>query len=70
LLYLSCFDFSLHHRAGKTMGKPDTLSRCADHSLGQSDNDNMMLLTPDLFHIHALSAINIVGPEKEILTDI
>ena len=30
----------------------------------------MTLLTPDLFHIHALSAINIVGPEKEILTDI
>ena len=30
----------------------------------------MTLLTPDLFHIHALSVINIVGPEKEILTDI
>ena len=30
----------------------------------------MTLLTLDLFHIHALSAINIIGPEKEILTDI
>ena len=52
------------------MGKPDALSQCADHSSGQSDNDNMTLLTPDLFHIHALSAINIVGPKKKILTDI
>ena len=52
------------------MGKPDALSRRADHGSGQSDNDNMTLLTPDLFHIHTLSAINIVGPEKKILTDI
>jgi hypothetical protein len=50
------------------MGKPDALSQCADHSSGQSDNDNMMLLTPDLFCIH--TGINIVSPEKQILADI
>jgi hypothetical protein len=30
------------------MGKPDTLSRQADHGSGQGDNDNLTLLTPEL----------------------
>jgi hypothetical protein len=33
------------------MGKPDTLSRQADHGSGQGDNDNLMLLDPELFQI-------------------
>src|SRR6266540_5131917 len=33
-LYLSRFDFALHHKPGKTMGKPDALSRRADHGTG------------------------------------
>jgi hypothetical protein len=35
------------------MGKPDALSRWADHGSGQGDNDNQMLLAPELFWIHA-----------------
>jgi len=50
-LYLSCFDFSLHHRPGKSMGKPDALSRCPDHGDGTEDNTNMTLLKPELFSI-------------------
>ena len=30
-LFLACFDFVLHHRPGKSMGKLDALSRRADH---------------------------------------
>ena len=52
------------------MGKPDALSRRADHGSGQNDNDNMTLLSPELFCIHVLSAIAIVGPERDILRDI
>jgi hypothetical protein len=52
------------------MGKPDALSRQADHNSGQNDNDNMTLLSPELFRIHALSAIALVGPERDILRDI
>ena len=52
------------------MGKPDALSRQADHGSGQNDNDNMTLLSPELFRVHPLSAIAIVGPEREILRDI
>jgi hypothetical protein len=70
LLYLSCFDFMLQHKPGTGMGKPDALSCRADHGSGQNDNDNMTLLLPELFCIHALSAIALVGPERDILRDI
>jgi hypothetical protein len=52
------------------MGKPDTLSRQANHGSRQNDNDNMTLLSPELFRVHALSAIALVGPECDILRDI
>ena len=35
------------------MGKPDALSRRADHPQGTNDNSNIMLLTPEKFHIRA-----------------
>jgi hypothetical protein len=54
-LYLSHFDFMLHHKPGQSMGKPDALSRRADHRSGQGDNDNLTLPAPELFQIHALA---------------
>jgi hypothetical protein len=52
------------------MGKPDALSRRADHGSGQSDNDNLTLLSPDLFQIHALSGARLEGDERNILRDV
>jgi hypothetical protein len=49
------------------MGKPDTLSRQADHGSGQGDNDNLMLLASELFRIHALTGIRLKGDEHNIL---
>ena len=43
-LYLSRFDFVMHHCPGKSMGKCDTLSQCADHDDGTDDNHNTTLL--------------------------
>jgi hypothetical protein len=43
------------------MGKPDALSRRADHGSGQGDNDNLTLLAPELFRIHALVGTRLVG---------
>jgi len=43
-LYLARFDFLLHHCPRRTMGKPDALSRRADHGNGASDNENIVLL--------------------------
>ena len=49
------------------MGKPDALSRRADHGSCRADNDDMTLLSPELSQIHVLSAIDIVGEEKDLL---
>jgi hypothetical protein len=63
-LYLSRFDFTLHHKPGRSMGKPDALSRRADHGSGQGDNDNLMLLAPELFRIHVLAGTRLEGEER------
>jgi hypothetical protein len=49
------------------MGKPDALSRRADHRSGQGDNNNLMLLAPELFQIHVLAGIRLEGDEHNIL---
>jgi hypothetical protein len=69
-LYLSRFDFTLHHKPGQSMGKPDALSRRADHGSGQGDNDNLTLLAPELFRIHALAGIRLEGDEHNILQEV
>ena len=53
------------------MGKPDALSRRADHGEGlSSDNEDITLLLPDVFRIHALAGLTIMGEETSILRDI
>ena len=69
-LYLSQFDFTLHHKPGKSMGKPDALSRRVDHGTGANDNSNIMLLALKLFAVHALEALELIGSERDILRDI
>jgi hypothetical protein len=69
-LYLSRFDFTLHHKPGRSMGKPDALSRRADHRSGQGDNDNLTLLAPELFRIHALAGTRLEGKERNILREV
>ena len=69
-LYLSRFDFSLHHHLGHSMGKTNALSQCADHGDGGNDNQDIMLLQPNLFTIWALEGIAPQGKEQDILCDI
>jgi len=52
------------------MGKPDALSWRPDHGKGISDNEDMILLRPELFAIRALEGIQSEGPEKDILQEI
>jgi hypothetical protein len=66
-LYLSRFDFTLPQKPGQSMGKPDALSRRADHRSGQGDNNNLMLLGPELFLIHALEGVRLKGDQRNIL---
>ncbi|HWN07996.1 MAG TPA: reverse transcriptase domain-containing protein [Pyrinomonadaceae bacterium] len=69
-LYLSRFDFTLHHKPGKSMGKPDALSRRADHGTSENDNSNLVLLPPELFAIRAMEATQFFGPEQSIIRDV
>src|SRR5260221_2500694 len=56
-LYLSRFDFNLTHKPRKQMGRPDVLSRRADHPRGMDDNADCTLLTPEAFKARATEAI-------------
>ena len=52
------------------MGEPDALSRHADHGKYGVDNQGVVLLTADVFRIHALRATLVRRPEQEIMDDI
>jgi hypothetical protein len=52
------------------MGKPNALSRWADHRSGQGDNNHMTLLAPELFRIHALAGARLKGNERNILQEV
>jgi len=69
-LLLARFNFIMHHRPGKSMGKTDALSRRSDHGTGSEDNDNMVLLTPNFFVVRALEGLEAAGEERGILKDI
>lgn len=67
-LYLSRFNFTLIHRPGKKSGKPDALSRRADHETGDDDNSDCILLPPDLFNTRATGGMVLEGTD-ELLMD-
>jgi len=69
-LHLARFDFLLHHRPGRAMGKPDALSRRADHGNGASDNENVVLLRPEFLTVCALEGMELTGMEQKILSNI
>jgi len=69
-LYLARFDFLLHHRPGRTMGKPGALSKRADHGNGASNNENIVLLRPEFLVMRALEGVELTGVEQKILSDI
>ena len=52
------------------MGKPDALSRRPDHGKGTSDNEDVVLLRPELLAIRALEGVQLEGPKKDILREI
>jgi len=69
-LYLARFDFLLHHHPRRTMGKPDALSRRANHGNGASDNENIVLLQLEFLAVRALEGVELAGVEQKILSDI
>ena len=62
-LHLAKFDFLLHYCPGHTMGKPDALSRRANHGNGAFDNENVVLLQPEFLVVHTLEGVELTGVE-------
>jgi len=52
------------------MGKPDALSRRADHGNEASDNKNVILLRLEFLAVHALEGVELTGMEQKILSNI
>src|SRR5260221_5034850 len=69
-LYLSRFDFVLTHKLGRQMGRPDALSRRADHPRGAEDNVDCTLLTPEVFELRAMEAVTLEGEEAVFMEQI
>lgn len=69
-LYLTNFDFLLHHKPGRSMKKPNMLLQHANHSSRARDNDNITLLRLELFIMQALEEITAQEDEVDILWDI
>jgi len=67
-LFMTCFDFVLYHKRGKTMQAEDPLSRQTDHEMGiDLDNTNQVLLKPEFFAINALEATHESPINDEII---
>ena len=66
-LELSRFNFVLHHRPGRSSGKPDALSRRVDHQKDEPDNQGQIILTPDYFKIKAATGVVVEGDDREFL---
>ena len=45
------------------MGKTDMLSQRLDHTSGAGDNDNLILLSLELFAVRALEGLMVIGEE-------
>jgi len=69
-LYLAHFDFKLVHHPGHSMGKPDALLQRPDHGKGASDNEDMVLLRPELIAVRALEGLHLEGLERDMLREI
>jgi len=52
------------------MGKPDALSRRADHGNGASNNENVVLLQLEFLAVRALEGVELTGMEQKILSNI
>ena len=52
------------------MGKPDALLQRPDHGNGASNNEDVVLLQPELIAVRALKGLYLEGPEWDMLREI
>ena len=68
-LYLSQFDYSLTHRAGRHSAKPDALSRHVDHQPEGDDNEGQVMFPMEQFTPEPLNMPNEYLATKETGTE-
>jgi len=69
-LYLSRFDFTLKHVAGKSMERADSLSRRVDWAEGvEKDNENQVMVKEEWLEVRAMEQL-IEGPDEGIIKKI
>jgi hypothetical protein len=69
-LYLSRFNFFMHHHPGTSMGKCDALLQQADHANSSNNNHDTILLQPKFFMVQALKGVTIKGAKCNILREV
>jgi len=52
------------------MGKPDALLQRPDYGNGASNNEDVVLLRPELIAVQALEGLYLEGPEQDMLREI
>ena len=52
------------------MSKTDTLSQRSDHTSGARENENLTLLSPELFAVRALEGLTAIGEERDLFQDL
>jgi len=52
------------------MGKPDALSWRPDYGKGASNNEDVVLLRPELIAVRALEELHLEGLERDMLREI
>jgi len=67
LLYLSRFDFTLKHVAGKSMERADSLSGRVDWAERvEKDNENQVMVKEEWLEVRVMKQL-VEGPEREIV---
>ena len=69
-LYLGRFDFLLHYRPERSMGKSDALFRQSDYGIRALDNQDMVLLYLEFFVVYTIKIFALESEKCNILRDI
>jgi hypothetical protein len=60
--------FTLHHKPGATMGRPDAILRKAGLEKGENDNSDIVMLKPELFRVLLrATALDFEGEDRSII---
>jgi len=70
LLYLTRFDFVLHHYLGKSIGKSDALSQKLDYGDSLCNNENIVLIRLEFLIICTMEDLTFEEEEYSLLIDI